>query len=605
MSSIERDAFDHDITPDLTERVLIGLPVCPGVAIGPVFLTAEPPPQITRHRIAAADAPGETARLDAAILQSRRQLAKLRNRLVTLPVESQGEISPLLDAYLQMLGPSRLTRAVRARIQDRLVSAETAVMEEVNLLSSTLERVDASDAAMLKRQADEVREVGRRLVRNLTRAPFRSFSGAAQGSILVVEGLRPSDAALLNPARIAGVATEDGGADGHTGILLRSLGIPTVLGVAGLLSHVRSGNIIVLDGGVGQVTVHPCATSLAGARRALTAFARERQQLSRLRRLEAVTLDGEPIDLQANLELPIELPMIAQSGAEGIGLLRSEFMFMNRSDLPDEEEQAASYRNVVETMEGDPVTIRVLDWGGEKDIEALVNAGYVPEIQDSNPALGLRGIRMLLRCKPLLETQLAGILLASAYGPVRVLLPMVTNASEIRATRLIYNSVANRLRDARRTVPAVLPPLGVMIETPAAALCAHELASDSDFFAIGTNDLCMYTLAVDRGESDVADLYDPLHPAVLRLLQQTLSGAAAHRIPVSACGEMAANPDFVPLLLGLGLRNLSMNASAVPRVKQAVRSVTIDDCQRFAWQALKQPDGEATRRLVASFPRST
>ena len=235
----------------------------------------------------------------------------------------------------------------------------------------------------------------------------------------------------------------------------------------------------------------------------------------------------------------------------------------------------------------------------------MVNAGYVPEIQDSNPALGLRGIRMLLRCLPLLETQLAGILLAAAHGPVRVLLPMVTNASEVRATRLIYEGVADRLRQAGRTLPKVLPPLGVMIETPAAALCAHELASDSDFFAIGTNDLCMYTLAVDRGESDVAGLYDPLHPAVLRLLQQTLSGAAAHRIPVSACGEMAANPEFVPLLLGLGLRNLSMNASAVPRVKQAVRSITIDDCQRFAWQALKQPDAEATRRLVATLSRGS
>ena len=590
--------------PTPAELVLSGLPVCPGVAIGPVFLTLEPPPQVTRHRIAAADAPGEAARFEAAVLQSRRQLAKLRNRLVTLPVESQGEIAPLLDAYLQMLGPSRLTRGARARIQDRLVSAETAVMEEVNDLSAALERLDTRDQATLKRQADEVREVGRRLVRNLTRAPFRSFSGAAQGSVLVVEGLRPSDAALLDPARIAGVATEDGGADGHTGILLRSLGIPAVLGVPGLMSHIRSGDSIIVDGGAGRVVLRPSVPALAGARRAVTAFARERQQLSRLRRLESVTLDGEQVDLQANLELPVELPMIAQSGAQGIGLLRSEFMFMNRADLPTMDEQAASFRNVVETMEGDPVTIRVLDWGGEKDIEALVNAGYVPEVQDANPALGLRGIRLLLRCRPLLETQLAAILLASAHGPVRVLLPMVTNAAEIRAARQVYEGVAERLRQSRHPLPAVLPPLGVMIETPAAALCAAELAADSDFFAIGTNDLCMYTLAVDRGESDVAGLYDPLHPAVLRLLQQTLAGAAAHRIPVSACGEMAANPDFVPLLLGLGLRNLSMNASSVPRVKQAVRSITLDECQRFAWQALKQPDGDATRRLIAAFSRT-
>ncbi len=580
---------------------LTGVSVCSGVAIGPVFLTAEPPPHITRSKISAADAQGETARFDMALLQSRRQLTKLRSRLITLPIESQGEIAPLLDAYLQMLGQSRLTRGIRTRIQERLVSAETAVMEEANLLSATFNAMEDRDNAMLKRQADEVQEVGRRLVRNLTRAPFRSFAAAVQGSVLVVEGLRPSDAALLDPARIAGVATEEGGTDGHTGILLRSLGIPAVLGVAGLLNYVRGHETIILDGGAGQVTIQPSASSLTSARRAVSAFARERQQLSRLRRLEAVTLDGEPVDLQANLELPIELPMIAQSGAEGIGLLRSEFLFMNREDVPSEEEQAAVYRNVVETMEGDPVTIRVLDWGGEKDVEALVNAGYVPDIHDANPALGLRGIRMLLRCLPLLETQLAAILLAANSGPVRVLLPMITNVSEVKETRLVYLRVAERLKTAGCKIPSVLPPLGVMIETPAAALCAQELAGNADFFAIGTNDLCMYTLAVDRGESDVANLYDPLHPAVLKLLQFTLSGAAAHKIPVSACGEMAANSELVPLLLGLGLRNFSMNASAVPRVKQAVRSITIDDCQRCAWQALKQPDSDAIRRVIASF----
>ena len=593
------------------ERRLAGIPACAGVAIGPVFRTVEAPAVVTRNRIHAEDIKAELARLDAAVLQSRKQLLKLRNRLSILPEESQGEIAPLLDAYLQMLGPSRLIRGVRTRVMDRLVSAETAVMEEANALAGQISALGdgteggaGRDGAGPQRQADEVREIGRRLVRNLTRAPFRSFADMAQGSILVSEALRPADAALIDPSRIAGVATEEGGTDGHTAILLRALGVPSVLGAPGLLDGLRAGDPIVVDGSSGTLVLHPTPASLAAARRAVDAFARERQRLGRLRRLASVTLDGESVDLQANLELPVELPMIAQSGAAGIGLLRSEFVFMNRETVPDEDEQAEVYQTVVTTMQGDPVTIRVLDWGGEKEIEALSTAGLVPDLVDSNPALGLRGVRLLLRRPALLETQLAAILRAGTFGPVRVLLPMVTNLAEIRAIRAIYERVAARLRGRGRALPEALPPIGIMVETPAAALAADTLAPEVDFFAIGTNDLCMYTLAVDRAETSVAELYDPLHPSLLRLLQFTTEAAGRHQIPVSVCGEMAANPIMTPLLLGLGLRSFSMNASAVPRVKQAVRGTTIDECQRLAWQVMKQGDAARSRELVTGFGRA-
>jgi phosphotransferase system enzyme I (PtsI) len=597
------------------ERRLVGIPACAGVAIGPVFRTMEAPAVVTRHRIHAEDIPAELARFEAAVLQSRKQLHKLRSRLVVLPEESQGEIAPLLDAYLQMLGPSRLIRGIRVRVEQRLVSAETAVMEEANALAAAMLALaepggqDASGGASgegapgLQRQADEVREIGRRLVRNLTRAPFRSFSDSAPGSILIAEGLRPSDAALIDPARIAGVATEEGGTDGHTAILLRALGVPSVLGAPGLMTDLKSGDLMVLDGSEGTILLNPSPSSLAGARRAVAAFARDRQRLSRLRRLPAVTLDGEKVDLHANLELPVELPMVAQSGATGIGLLRSEFLFMNRDTVPDGDEQAETYRTVVETMQGDPVTIRVLDWGGEKEIEALTAAGLVPDLVDSNPALGLRGIRLLLRQPALLATQMGAILRAAAAGPVRVLLPMVTNVAEVRAARAIYRRAGQDLRDRGLAIPDVLPPLGIMVETPGAALSADALAAEAEFFAIGTNDLCMYALAVDRAETDVADLYDPLHPAMLRLIQFTVEAANRHRIPVSVCGEMAANPAMTPLLLGLGLRCFSTNAAAVPRVKQAVRGTTIDDCQRLTWQVMKQSDPGRTRELVANFGR--
>jgi phosphoenolpyruvate-protein phosphotransferase len=383
--------------------------------------------------------------------------------------------------------------------------------------------------------------------------------------------------------------------------MLRALGVPSVLGVAGLTHAVRQGDVAVIDGTAGTVVLHPTEKTLAAARMAVNTFARSRQRLSRLRRLPAQTTDGQPVELQANLEIPAELPLIAQAGASGIGLLRTEFLFMNRDTLPDEATQVDTYRTIIEAMAGDPVTIRVLDWGGEKDIEALSSAGTVPDISDINPALGLRGIRLLLRRPELFESQLSAILRAAAFGPVRVLLPMVTNTEELRAAREVYERVIRRLRRRGERLPDKPPPLGIMVETPGAALSADTLALEADFFAIGTNDLTMYTLAVDRGETEVASLYDPLHPAVLRLVQFAVEAALRMRKPVSVCGEMAANPRLLPLLLGLGLRSFSMNASAVPRVKQEVRARRIDDCTRLARRIMEQSDPEMIQELLMSF----
>jgi phosphoenolpyruvate-protein phosphotransferase len=581
------------------ERRLFGIPVSAGVAIGPAFGSAEPPALVSRRRIQAADIEAETARLDAAIVQSRKQLMKLRARLGVLPEDSQAEIAPMLDVYLQMIGPSRLVRGIKRRIADALVSAETAVVDEAEAVDELFMAMEAGeDDTGPKRRADEVHEIARRLVRNLTRAPFRSFSDLPGGAVLVSESLRPADAAQLDPSRLAGVATDEGGADGHTAIMLRALGVPAVLGVVGLSQAVRPGDVMVVDGAAGTVVINPEPATLAAARRAVTAFARARQRLALLRRLPSVTTDGELVELQANLEIPAELPLIAQSGAAGIGLLRSEFLFMNRETLPDEDEQFETYRSVIDAMGGDPVTIRVLDWGGEKDIEALQSEGLVPEETDHNPALGLRGIRLLLRQTELFETQLTAILRAAATGPTKVLLPMVTTAAEVRAAREVYERVARRLRRRGERLPDRLPPLGIMIETPGAALSADALALEADFFAIGTNDLAMYTLAVDRGETDVSHLYDPLHPAVLRLVQFATEAALRMRMPVSVCGEMAADPRLTALLIGLGLRSFSMNASAVPRVKQAVRGLNIDDCFRFARKVMEQSDPVRIHDLV-------
>jgi len=583
------------------ERRLSGLAIGPGVAVGPVFGTREAPAEITRARISAADIEAECARLDAAVTLSRKQIGKLRARLAVLPEDSQAELAPLLDAYVQMLGPSRLLRGARRRISEGLRSAEQAVTDEADGIATALVAASPDDPDAGGRRADEVREIARRLVRNLTRAPFRSFAGLPAGAVLVAEWLTPADAALIDPARVAAVATEEGGLDGHTAIMLRALGIPTVLGVMGLTAHMEPGRLAVVDGTAGVVVLEPSAATLAQARRAVTAFARRQQRWARLRRLPAVTRCGTEVALQANMELPAELPLVAQSGAHGVGLLRSEFLFMNREDLPDERAQTEIYTTIVEAMEGDPVTIRVLDWGGEKEIEALTAAGVGAAVGDANPALGLRGIRMLLRHPDLLTTQFAAILRSAGAGPVRVMLPMVTNMAEVREARAIYHRTAETLRAARVKLPDPLPPLGAMVEVPAAALTADGLATVADFFAIGSNDLTMYTLAADRGDTEAVDIYNPIHPAVLQLIAAIVAAGAHHGIDVSLCGEMAANARLTPLLLGLGLRSLSMNTTAVPRVKQAVRSARLADCQALTAAILRESEPDAVAAQLQAF----
>ena len=585
------------------EVVIKGIPVAPGIAIGAVFETSEDPGEAPRRSIETGAVDPEKQRLANAVVASRKQVAKLKTRLSVLPEEAQEELEPLLDAYALMLGDSRLIRGARKRIEHELLAAETAVQDEAEAIAAVILAAKDDDKPGLKRRAGEVREIARRLTRNLTQSGFRSFKDLPEGAFLIAEELTPADAALIDPSRVAGVATEEGGADGHTAIMLRALGIPAVLGAPGLTQAARRGDPAVVDGAAGTIALHPTTITLGYAKEQVAAYARERQRLAKLRRLPAVTTDGEEVELLANMEIPAELPLIAQAGAQGIGLLRSEFLFMNREDLPDEDAQVAAYTPIVEAMNGDPITIRVLDWGGEKDMEAL-GQGVEPTHISSNPALGLRGIRMLLKRPELLEEQFAAILRVAAGAPegaVRVMLPMVTVPEEVKAARDIYDRVAKRLRRRGEKLPDKLPELGAMIETPGAALAADAIALEADFFAIGTNDLAMYTLAVDRGDAEVAHLYDPLHPAVLRLMQFATEAALRLRMPVSVCGEMAGNPRLVPLLLGLGIRCLSMNASSIPRVKQAVRALDIGDCARFARRVMEQSDPGRIRELVDGF----
>jgi phosphotransferase system enzyme I (PtsI) len=589
--------LDNNRQIALREMRFTGHAVSPGIGIGPVHEAAEPQLDVrARKKIAAVDVAAETARLEEAISVSRKQLIKLKSRLAGLPEQSQTEISPLIDAYLHMLGNSRLVRGVKFRIADLLTSPEFAVQEEAEAQAEAILALTGSDRAGRLRRAEEIREIARRVLRNLTRQPFRSFAGLAPGTILAAESLRPADAALITPANFAGIFTAEGGADGHTAVMVRALGLPAVLGATGVLEAVKPGAVAIVDGDAGTIILNPTAASLAAARAKLTEATRTRRLLTRLQRLPAETTDHVGIELQANLELPFELPMIAQSGAHGIGLLRSEFIFMNREALPDEDTQTQIYQDIVEAMDGEPVTIRVLDWGSDKEVEALTK--YLPDENEPNPALGLRGIRLLLRHPALLETQLAAILRAGAAGPVRIMLPMVGFVSELVAAREIYDRVWRRLKRRRVKMAATQPPLGIMVETPAAALNAGHLARLAGFFAIGTNDLTMYTLAADRGLPVGSKLYDPLEPAILQLIHKTARAATREGIPVSLCGELASRVQAVPLLLGLGIRQLSMHGNAVPRVKQAIRRVSLADCEEIAAAALNAPDADTVREIL-------
>ena len=525
------------------ERHFTGLGVSAGIAVGPAHVVERGLIDVPEYRIEDDAVDAEIARFQDALALSASQIRNLQAQTDTLPEEVAGQLRHLLDAHLLMLSGSRLVRGVEARIRDARINAEAAVQVQ---LSETAQAFAAMEDSYLAGKIDDVREASARLVRNLTRAGYQAFSGVPPGTIIIAEEITPADTALMDPARIGGFAAAQGGAEGHTAIMARSLGLPAVLGVAGLAGAVRSGDIVAVDGVRGGLVVNPGEATIARLERRRRALERRERQLARLRQVAAVSSDGERVTLQCNIELPNELPQAQEAGAEGIGLLRSEFLYMNREEPPSEDEQYVALKEIVAGMEGTPVTVRTLDVGSDKLAYSL-GEHIAPSV---NPALGLRAVRLSLKTPALLEAQIAAILRAGAHGPVRILVPMITSVDEIRQVRKAVDKMVRRLTRARVPI-ADAPPLGIMIETPGAALAADALADACDFFSLGTNDLTMYTLATDRGDDQVAHLYDPLHPAVLRLIRFATDAARRAEIPVNLCGELAGNPRFNRDVAGL------------------------------------------------------
>ncbi|MGE4062503.1 MAG: phosphoenolpyruvate--protein phosphotransferase [Rhodospirillaceae bacterium] len=572
------------------ERAFEGVAVGGGIALGIVHRhDSRAVVQVRERRIPVAKIRTEQHRVLEAAADAAGRIEALQDRAKRMAGAASEEVGYLLDAYQQMLSGSRLVRGVQKRIATDRINAEAAVMKEIGLMAEAFAAMD--DQYLAARIAD-IREVGRRLVESLGKAVSTGLDDLPANAVIVADELSPADTALLDPKRVAGLATIVGGIESHTAIVARSLGLPAVVAPEDLLSAVENGDEIIIDGTAGRVLVNPSAASLDKYRKRRAAFLRSQQSLKKLKSVPAVTRDGFRVHLHANMELPNEIAGVLAAGAEGIGLFRSEFMFMNRETLPTEEEQYDELARVVKKMNGRPVTVRTLDVGADKLGSAV---GLKP---GPNPALGLRAIRFSLTRRKLLLTQLSAVLRASALGPVRILLPMVCTVDEIKQVRRALGRVIATLKRKGVKIADPPPPLGIMIEIPGAALAADALAAESDFFALGTNDLTQYTLAIDRTDEQVAYLYNPLHPAVLRLIQFTAEAASAARIPVSVCGEMAGDERMTPILLGFGITELSMNPASLPRVKKRILELNLASISGIVRRMTAEPDPQRLKVFI-------
>jgi phosphotransferase system enzyme I (PtsI) len=561
---------------------LFGLPVSRGVAIGRAVLVASSRVDVAHYFIDDAQVESEITRLRVARDAVAGELTALQR---DLPEEAPAELSALLDVHLMLLHDDVLTGATKQWIVDRHYNAEWALSAQLEVLARQFDEME--DEYLRERKAD-LEQVVERLLRAMARGPSSSFAPAPSPSgardfggedplVLIANDIAPADMLQFKRSVFTGFITDVGGKTSHTAIVARSLDIPAVVGAREASRIIRQDDWVIIDGDAGIVIVNPSPIVLEEYRFRQRQSELERARLSRLRHTPAVTLDGERVELLANIELPGDAASAVEAGAVGVGLFRTEFLFMNRGgELPGEDEQFEAYRAAVEAMNGMPVTIRTVDIGADKPLERM-SVNELRHEHALNPALGLRAIRWSLSEPGMFRQQLRAILRASAYGKVRLLVPMVAHISEARQTLEAVARAKQQLAEAGKAFTDVA--IGAMVEVPAAALMLPSLLRVFDFVSIGTNDLIQYTLAIDRADETVAHLYDPWHPAVLRLVAQSIAQARAVGKDVSVCGEMAGEPIFTELLLAMGLRSFSMHPSQISSVKQRVLRA---DARRWA-----------------------
>ncbi|MGO8994676.1 MAG: phosphoenolpyruvate--protein phosphotransferase [Polyangiaceae bacterium] len=586
-----RPPSSSDAPPALDPIVLKGIAGSPGVAVGPAVVLDDVRAGYARRHIHSYQVVEEIERVHHAVTAAKQSLIDVAARLTTTGPGRDN--APILEAYLLMLSDPMLHEIVERKIRDERKNAEWAVAgasEEIAKLFGP-EDPGGGDSYILERRHD-IKFVSDRLMRALAGEAHTAIPRLEQPMIVIARDLSPADTAGMVREPAVAFVTEVGTRTSHTSIMARALEIPAVVGVADALQAVRTGDIVIVDGLRGEMTVHPTEAMVLDARdRAARHLAFARGLLS-ARDRPCVTADGEAISLKANVELPAEAILALDHGANGIGLYRTEFLYIDRTTQPDEQEQYELYRAVIEAVAPRPVVLRTFDIGGDK----FASTFQLPA--EMNPALGLRAVRLALERPEVFLTQLRAMVRASAHGDLRIMIPMIASVYEIRAVRKL---LARAIREvAERGQPhAAKIPLGMMVEVPAAAVMADVFAREVEFFSIGTNDLIQYTLAIDRASRTLARLASPFDPSILRLIHGVARAADENRIGVSLCGAMASDPLAAAILVGLGLRDLSMEAAAIPEIKEALRRVTITECRATAEAALASDSADAVEELVA------
>lgn len=574
-------------------RELRGIPVSPGIAIGHAFVVEDQKRRIPRRTVDAAQVPAELARLDAALAASIAELSGVR---ATTQRELGDEAAKIFAFHIGMLADKSLTVPMRQLIERERVTAEYGAYASLQTLA---DRFASLGEGAFKTKVDDVNDLAQRVLKHLVGESASRLASLNRQAVVICRDLTPSQAAAFDRSLVQGFVTEQGGKTGHTGIFARAMAIPAVVGCKGVAEGITNAHTVIVDGDSGAVILDPDEPTLERYH-----AIRERDRLFRLklddlRELPSVTADGVAIDLQGNIEFPHEIAGVLAAGGSGIGLYRTEYLYLAGDKEPTEEDHYKAYSACVQALGGRPLTIRTMDLGADK---------YTQDRMDNperNPMLGCRSIRYCLLNQGLFKRQLRAILRASALGPVRVMFPLVTTPEELRRARFFLRDVMEDLADEGQAFDRQIK-VGMMVEVPSAAICADIFANQSDFFSIGTNDLVQYTLAVDRTNELVAGMYNPANPAVLSLIKNTVNAANKAGIPVSCCGETAGELEHALLLIGLGLRSLSASAPALPAVKRLVRSVTIPQCEAVVQRASELDSDaavisylrDATRKII-------
>ena len=556
-----------------------GAGVSPGIARGRVHVARDELEEVVRYRIAPSQVADEIARFETALIQTRMQILQMQQRIA----ESIGaKDAAIFDAHLLVVEDRTLIDEVLRKLETDLCNVEWIFQEVATRYAETLNRIDDP---YLRERALDIQDVTKRVIRNLQGKDPKTFLALTEPHILVAHNLTPSDTANINRANVLGIATDLGSRTSHTAILARSLNIPAIVGLHDIAAKLETGQYVLLDGNDGWLIVDPTPKTVAEYAEIESRRARVTAKLRELRETTSTTRDGHHIVLSANIELPQDVDAVKANGAEGVGLYRTEFLYLNRPTLPTEDEQYEIYRKVAERVRPDPLIIRTFDLGGDK-----LAPGTVDIADELNPFLGWRAIRFCLENIDIFKTQLRAILRASSVGNVKIMFPMISGLDELRRAIAVLDECKEELRSSTIDMAERLE-VGAMIEIPSAAICASVLAPEVDFLSIGTNDLIQYALAVDRVNEKIAHLYEPTHPAVLRLLKMIADAAHDHNLWVGVCGEMAGDIALIPLLLGLGMDELSTAAILVPRVKRAVQSLTIPECRELVEETFKLDTG--------------